>query len=83
MNYYMNRHKKPPKTMPKKETEALLRELREIRQVATMETANFFPFVEDSEEKMNELRALTRVWRQSWIIEPLDRLIERYESHLE
>jgi len=79
MHWYMNRNK-VPKTMPKKEMEALLSGLKELRSSATFESANFFVFDEDSDAKMKEVREVTRIYRQSWLIEPLDRLIKRYSK---
>lgn len=69
-----------PKSMPKKEMAWLLRELREIRRTATMENASFYVFDKDEPAKMEQIRELTRSWRNSWLIGPLDRLIERYET---
>lgn len=71
-----------PKSMPRKEMEALLSTLKEIRRVAEMKDANFFVFDDKSKEKMDEIRELSHVWRTSWIISPLDVLIERYEKAL-
>ena len=71
-----------PKSMPRKETKKLLSILKEIRRTATMERANFFVFDDESESKMLEIKKLTHVWRTSWILSPLDYLIERYEKVL-
>lgn len=71
-----------PKSMPRKEAEALLITLKEIREVATMKNASFFAFDENSKEKMDEIRELSHVWRTSWILSPLDVLIARYEKLL-
>ena len=79
MHWYMRKHPTPPR-MPKRETEALLSILRDMRRVATMEDTNFFVFDEDSDEKMAEIRELTRLWRQSYLLSPLDFLISRYEK---
>ena len=68
--------------MPRKEAEALLENLKDIRRYATMENADFFVFDKESELKMAEIRKLTHVWRTSWILAPLDFLIERYEKFL-
>jgi len=62
-----------PPFMPKKETRALIIKLREIRRIATMETSSF----------NQEIKDVTRGWRDMWIIYPLDELIERYEKALE
>lgn len=61
---------KVPKTMPKKEIEYLLRKLKGIRQVSTMENSSF----------SEEIRNTTKGWRDFWITHPLDELIERYEN---
>jgi hypothetical protein len=71
-----------PKGMNRRELKRLIAVLREIRKVATMDNANFFVFDEKSKEKMNEIKALSHVWRTSWIISPLDLLIDRYEEAL-
>ncbi len=73
MHYYS--HRNVPKSMPKKEREMLLSELKELRRVATMETANF-----GSQGSTENIKRQTKVWRGSWLIAPLDRLIERYET---
>lgn len=64
-----------PKTMPKKELEMLLSELKELRQTATMESAHF-----GSQEITEDIKRKTETWRNSWIIGSLDRLIKRYET---
>ena len=82
MNYYM-RDNKVAKAMPKQELLALLAELKDIRRTATMEHASFFAVDPSESNKMNNLREVTRIWRESWLIGPLDRLIARYEDALE
>lgn len=64
-----------PKTMPKSEMEMLLSELKELRRTAGMGNASF-----GSQETTDEIRQKTEVWRGSWIIDPLSRLIKRYET---
>ena len=76
MGYYRF-SRRVPATMPKRETAMLVSLLKEIRETATMKTANFYVFDPDSDQKMDELRKLTRVWRRSWLIAPLDDIIER------
>lgn len=66
---YMKTHP-VPKTMPKRERAELVLALERIRDIATMETAALDP----------EIKEITRLWRESWIIEPLERLIERYRG---
>lgn len=78
-HWYLN-ERKVPKSMPKKETEALVEELKELRRVATFESAGFFIFEDDAEERNNEIREITKLYRESWLIRPLDELIERYEA---
>lgn len=82
MHHYI-KNNPAPKSMPRKEMEALLSVLKEIRQTAQMDNANFFVFDEKSAEKMDEIRELSHVWRTSWIISPLDVLIKRYEDALQ
>lgn len=67
--------------MPKRETEALISELKEIARVAKMETANFGGMGGGS-DPTDFIRERTRLWRNSWIISPLEALIERYEQAL-
>ena len=61
-----------PKTMPVREMRRMLDELRKIRQTATMETADF----------NSEIKRATSLWRKTWLLNPLDALIERYEDDL-
>ena len=69
--------------MPKRETEDLLRELKEIRQTATMERADFGNLLSKEDNPTEFIRKKTDLWRRNWLIAPLDRIIERYESALE
>jgi hypothetical protein len=61
----------------------LIKQLREIRNIATMKDARFhigdepFPF---GAECTDLIRAATRLWRDSWIVGPLDELIKELES---
>ena len=79
MHWYMERHKQPPK-MPKQETEALLSELRELHRTATMENADFGRG--NKENPTGFIKERTQLWRKSWLISPLEKLIERYERAL-
>ena len=79
MHWYMERHKQPPK-MPKQETRALLSELRELHRTATMESANFDG--SNREHRTEFIREKTQLWRETWLISPLEKLIERYERAL-
>lgn len=58
------------KTMPRKEARLLVSLLRELRETATMKNADF----------PQELKDKTRLWRNTWLVSPLDDLIERYEA---
>ena len=63
--------------MPVFETENLIRELKELRRIATFDGTYF----KDQELKLKFLES-TKTYRESWLIAPLDRLIYRYESAL-
>ena len=76
----------------KKQARLLLAELKEARRAATLERASFeftgetvrtngsFAGDEDgAETPTNYIKRKTRLYRQSWIIEPLDRVIEELE----
>ncbi len=69
-----------PKSMPKKEREMLIDVLRNIQHTARMENAHFYVFDKDGDEKMKEIRSVSKIWRESYIISPLERLIYRYET---
>lgn len=77
----------------KKQARLLLAELKEARRAATLETASFeftgetvstagsFAGDEDGiETPTNYIRRKTRCYRKSWIIGPLDRVIEELEK---
>jgi hypothetical protein len=61
----------------------LLTTLREIREIATMKNASFrigkepFPF---GAECTDLVRTATQLWRDSWIIGPLDEVIAEIEK---
>ena len=61
----------------------MLNDLKEIRAIATMQTARFhvgeepFPFGAECTELVREA---TRIWRESWIIGPLDEIIKELEK---
>jgi len=77
MNYHMKNN--PVPKMPKRETEALLEELREILSVAKMEHASFGMGDEKLTEKIKET---TRLYREAYLVYPLSELIKRYEFAL-
>lgn len=60
----------------------IIQQLREIRNIATMENASFRvgddpgPFGADVTDLV---RQATRLWRNSWIVGPLDELIAELE----
>lgn len=66
------RNRKVP-TMPKKEMEDLLVELRELLKVVKMEQTDFG-------ENTDFIREKTFIWRKSWLIIPLEGLIKRYKD---
>lgn len=62
----------PPKSMPKGEAAELVRVLKELRRDATMGEADL----------PKEVIEMTAEYRRLWLIEPLDKMIERYEKIL-
>lgn len=77
----------------KKQARLLLAELKEARRAATLESASFewdgetvttrgsFASDEDGiETPTNYIRRKTRLYRESWLIGPLDRVIEELEK---
>lgn len=61
---------KPPKSMPIKERRDLVNKLKEIRRDATMESSNI----------PQEIKDTIQLYQRTWVIEPLDELINRYET---
>jgi hypothetical protein len=62
----------------RKKASKLLEELREVRKTATMESASFgFDKALDA-----IIKEKTRLWRETWIIAPLDRAIRLLEEEL-
>lgn len=51
--------------------------LEQARQASTLETANFFPFERDSDEKMNVLRQRVGLHHKSWITTPIDNVLQK------
>lgn len=78
MNHHMKN--KPVPKMPKRETEALLEELREMLSIAKMERASFG--WGDEKDPTEMIKETTRLYRESYLIYPLSELIKRYESAL-
>lgn len=91
MNHYM-RANRLPVGMPKQEREALITELKELLVIAKMERANFdhYPAEEvvanfikgepNPTTVTDFIKERTELWRKSWLIGPLEALIERYET---
>ncbi|MBI5933300.1 MAG: hypothetical protein HY867_06295 [Chloroflexi bacterium] len=68
-NFYTFRNP-VPSTMPIREAEMLVEKLKELRKTATM----------DSTLCTEEVKRDLKVWRETWLIAPLDDLIERYSA---
>ena len=85
MHWYMENNKLP-KGFPVREREALLSELRELLRIARMESANFDnhplgrEIAFDPQKPTEYVREITRLWRNSWLVHPLEKLIARYEA---
>lgn len=60
--------------MGKKEARRLLSVAKEARRAALMERASFGPNTED-------IKVITDLYRRSWIVNPLDRIISALEQH--
>lgn len=56
---------------------AQLWRLKEIVNTATMNNASFYM---NNEEKNNEIKRVTRLWRETWIISPLNHIINDIEK---
>lgn len=57
------------------EKKKMLRILKEVRNLMTMET-----FGGTDEEKVKLIKEETKLWRESWILPPLDDVIEHLEN---
>lgn len=82
MNYSLFYELGPvPASMPLKEAKRIRQCLIQLRDTATMETANFSrPDLKGSVEMDKAIKDMTKLWRESWLIDPLNAMIERYES---
>jgi len=69
-----------PPAMPKRETSELVLALKEILDNAKMTNASFFTFDQDGGKKNEELKETTRLYRQAYLIAPLEILIKRYDK---
>lgn len=65
------------KPLGRKRAREIMRRLKEIRRTATMSTASF-GF--NDKELTSLIREETRIWRNSWIIYPLDAIIAEFEE---
>jgi hypothetical protein len=64
----------------KRRARVLIQELKEIRRCSTMETANFAVF-EKNEAEINDLiKSKTRLFRNTYLTNPLDRIIAELEK---
>lgn len=80
-------HTPLPKHFPKNEARFLLRELRDLLEFAKMEKASFGyrpgPNAEftpgTAENVTNFIKKTTWTYRETWLIGPLEALINRYE----
>lgn len=61
----------------KRRLNRLLKELKELRRISTMESANFDIYNPETTEFIKEK---TKLYRESYLISPLDRLIEEFEE---
>jgi hypothetical protein len=75
--------------MYKKELEELKSELEEVRRRLTMEHSHFGDITRPgkiyklTESEISDfIREKTRLWRETWILHPLARMIERCEDCL-
>ena len=75
--------------MYKRELKKLKTELEVVRRTATMEHSHFENITSNATHTVNErevtdfVRERTRLWRESWLVHPLDVMIERIEDCLE
>lgn len=60
------------KTLPKKSQEIIINQLKDVLRISRMEHCDFGP-------KTDEIKEATRLWRASWITEPLERMIKLME----
>lgn len=58
----------------------ILKNLKEARQAATLEHSEFYCFDKNSVRKNAELRKLTKSYRESWILRPIDEAIRLIEE---
>lgn len=78
MNYHMRNN--PVPKMPKRETEALLQTLKEMLSDAKMEDASFG--WKDENDPTEMIKETTKLYRDTYLVDPIEFLIARYESAL-
>lgn len=61
-----------------RDIERVLRRLREVRHSCTMENSSF-----GSKEETEQIKAVTKLYRESWQVRPLDQLIQFLEARAE
>lgn len=69
----LTKAKRDWKTLGRKDAERLYYVLKEVRRTSTMEGASFDGI--HGGNKTKEIKEATELWRQSWIISPLSRVI--------
>ena len=68
-------------TITKKTSASLLKQLKEIRRISTMETASFGDIYSPTyKDETENIKRLTRLWRETWIIDPIDAIIKQIEE---
>lgn len=67
----------------------ILKTLKEIRLDSTMKRAGFgsvigenAPYPKNEHEVTTFIKKRTKVWREAWLIEPLDKIIKQLENEL-
>ena len=68
--------------MRKFEIEKVIDELEEISRVSTMETAGFMSHDFTLEATTSFVKKVTRLWRETWITDPLQRIIDDLKKEI-
>ncbi|KKN71929.1 hypothetical protein LCGC14_0415750 [marine sediment metagenome] len=76
-------------TIRKRQVNRIVDELKEIRRISTMDSADFSNSTDKPMDLPKErkgvtayVKRLTRLWRWTWLTEPLDRAIDQLEHEL-
>lgn len=77
--FYTN---KLPKSMPKREKEALVSTLEEVVRAAKMESADFGNGASPEENPTQFIKETVDLHHHTWIVSPLEALIDRYKAEL-